>query len=924
MAAAPASRPQIVDFEPNIDFSPQNFSIATDDNAYVFVGSTDGVLIFDGNDWQLVQVSNKDIVRSLEFDGSDRIYVGGYDAFGFLEEDATGQFQYTELSGLYSESLGDDLYADIWHIYATPDVVYFVALEHLFRYEPATGETSMWFHDGRFGPVTEFQDNIYVQFRQDALRVYDDGNWQAVSGTEIFEERITALVPHGDELLILPGQDNWFTFDGTSLAPMPTSFVENGLVNDALMLDAKTLAMMSQLGDVYFYDLETAQTETVRIANSFLASAVKGASNDLLVVSDSGFHAVKWPTAWRSIDHTQGLTGSVHGVTTHGNEIWVLSSGGAFYANAQSRRFDRLDWTSNEAWDLLRLDDGSFLLAESYNTYAIDDSGMTAVGSEASTPRVLYQSPFDPKRIYIGTELGIEVLERNDDGWQLVYHKKDMRNLRITTFVETAPGELLVGSDRGGVQRLTITPGDTWTMEARSYTEADGIRYGDISDSAYLYRIDGKLIATNETGFYRLEDDRFVSDDLFGLEQLRHPGQFLDLAAEDHQIWAIDYNRVLRFDEGQWLEEDVSGLRSGGLSYAYFANERVIISDEAALLVFSDQPESPPADPLPVTVTSAEQESGDGEPVRLALNDLRLSRGNDRVKLQYALPDFRRPDSVRYRTRLLPTETDYSNWTVNNQITFATLGPGEYTFQVQARDSLGRISSTESTLVVEPRWYETPAMKAVWGLLLLTQLVLMMVAASRYRSRQLTLERDRLEEMVHERTRALESANKQLEQMAHLDGLTQIPNRRKLDEYLDDVWAQCVERGRVMAIGIIDVDLFKNYNDTHGHLAGDELLVHLAGLLSRNLRRAEDLVARYGGEEFLVVMPGAERATAIDVVEQMRRNVEHSDLGVTISAGVYATVPDSVNSITDIIAAADAALYEAKESGRNRVEVGLI
>ncbi len=159
--------------------------------------------------------------------------------------------------------------------------------------------------------------------------------------------------------------------------------------------------------------------------------------------------------------------------------------------------------------------------------------------------------------------------------------------------------------------------------------------------------------------------------------------------------------------------------------------------------------------------------------------------------------------------------------------------------------------------------------------------------------------------------------------MAHLDGLTQIPNRRRLDAYLDDVWRQCVDRNRMMAIAIIDVDHFKKYNDTHGHQAGDELLVKLAQTLSSNLRRAEDLVARYGGEEFLVVLPGAEEHTAQEVIEEMRSQVEVSDMGITISAGVHANMPHNAMPLKDMIESADRALYQSKSQGRNRVTAEL-
>nr|WP_282452656.1 diguanylate cyclase [Lysobacter sp. CAU 1642] len=157
--------------------------------------------------------------------------------------------------------------------------------------------------------------------------------------------------------------------------------------------------------------------------------------------------------------------------------------------------------------------------------------------------------------------------------------------------------------------------------------------------------------------------------------------------------------------------------------------------------------------------------------------------------------------------------------------------------------------------------------------------------------------------------------------MADLDGLTGIANRRRLDEYLPIAWERCVQRGRSLALLLVDIDHFKHYNDTQGHLAGDELIRRMADLLRTGMRRSEDLVARYGGEEFLVVMPGATMEVALELAESLRAGVEAELGGTTISIGVASTRPGgALTEHADLVALADAALYRAKEAGRNRVE----
>lgn len=154
------------------------------------------------------------------------------------------------------------------------------------------------------------------------------------------------------------------------------------------------------------------------------------------------------------------------------------------------------------------------------------------------------------------------------------------------------------------------------------------------------------------------------------------------------------------------------------------------------------------------------------------------------------------------------------------------------------------------------------------------------------------------------------------------DALTGLPNRRSIEEHLRSLVAAAVRRGRPSAVLVVDVDRFKQVNDTVGHLAGDDVLAACADRMSRALR-AGDVLGRWGGEEFLVLLPDATPEQALVAAERLRRAVHHPlvvgdcVLAPSVSIGVAAVVSDDVSHV---LRAADAALYEAKSQGRNRVE----
>lgn len=162
----------------------------------------------------------------------------------------------------------------------------------------------------------------------------------------------------------------------------------------------------------------------------------------------------------------------------------------------------------------------------------------------------------------------------------------------------------------------------------------------------------------------------------------------------------------------------------------------------------------------------------------------------------------------------------------------------------------------------------------------------------------------------------LEAANIALEEKSLTDKLTGIANRAGFDQRLAEEIQRCQRYGSEMSLLLVDVDYFKRFNDTHGHLAGDEALTAVAQAM-KNVCRPVDFPARYGGEEFAVILPATGRDGAIVMAERLRRAVEDLPVRITVSVGASTLSPGRRDG-KDLIAQADRALYEAKGAGRNR------
>jgi diguanylate cyclase (GGDEF)-like protein len=166
-----------------------------------------------------------------------------------------------------------------------------------------------------------------------------------------------------------------------------------------------------------------------------------------------------------------------------------------------------------------------------------------------------------------------------------------------------------------------------------------------------------------------------------------------------------------------------------------------------------------------------------------------------------------------------------------------------------------------------------------------------------------------------------------IEHLSMMDQLTGIANRRNFDNRLRAEWGRAMRENIPISLLIMDVDHFKDYNDTYGHQQGDKALCLIANVLVNTLKRTSDFAARWGGEEFAVLLPNTDSAGGLAIGDQIRKNIEKSEVPcengdtttLAVSIGVNAHIPTTDCSIGDFFSGADRALYNAKNSGRNRV-----
>jgi diguanylate cyclase (GGDEF)-like protein len=306
---------------------------------------------------------------------------------------------------------------------------------------------------------------------------------------------------------------------------------------------------------------------------------------------------------------------------------------------------------------------------------------------------------------------------------------------------------------------------------------------------------------------------------------------------------------------------------------------------------------------------------------------------NAGMDLEFALLTGERESESLYRTQLIGLEDGPGPWLQNNQRSFSSMPSGEYVLKVEAKDFTGAAAQPlEIRISIPTPWWRSWWAVAMAALVFVAALALLV----RWRERRLRARESQLLNLVDKRTGQLERRGKELhrmnEELRHLsyrDTLTGVANRRKLLETLDGAWQQAQRDKTCLAFILLDVDDFKAINDTYGHIRGDECLSSIARQLEVSLQGSACTLGRYGGEEFGIVLPDTSMAQAAEVAEKCCQDIERLQLPhetsmygiVTLSLGVACIWPKQGESSDTLISKADAALYLAKQNGKNRVEL---
>ncbi|MBS1797427.1 MAG: diguanylate cyclase [Acidobacteria bacterium] len=472
-----------------------------------------------------------------------------------------------------------------------------------------------------------------------------------------------------------------------------------------------------------------------------------------------------------------------------------------------------------------------------------------------------------------------------------------------------------------------------------NYTDKEGLA-GNYVRTIYEDDEGTLWIGTYDEGLSRFKDGKFFN--YRAAAGLYNNGVFAIREDARHDFWISSNGGIYRVSRRQ-LNEFADGLTDRLISTGYGTPDGMLnnecnggrqpssLEDEQGRFWFPTQdgiaivdPSMESHNPMPPAIV-IESATVEREQVSVR-GGLTIEPGGKNIEINFTGISLIKSDQIKFKYKLEGHDTDWIDAGTHRTANYSYLPPGTYRFLVTAANSDGIWNAEGASLNIElkPFFYQT------WEfyLALLAVATVSLLIIWKYSVRQLEARERLLEKLVNEKTEALKKVNEELQLLANSDGLTKVGNRRMFEEFIKAEWHRAIRFKTEISLIMIDIDHFKLYNDAYGHQAGDECLRRVAAALKATIHRPTDIVARFGGEEFAIVLGGTDLEGAMKIATEAADNVRALEIQhrksptcatVTISVGVATTLVQFGMEESELIRAADEALYQAKADGRNRI-----
>lgn len=765
------------------------------------------------------------------------------------------------------------------------------------------------------------------------LAAWSEGEWREVEAPTASEDGVVALRRTSEGLFLL-GDDGLFGYDGREFQRQSKWNFPLGARPIDFLPHREAIVLLTHAKGIYLLE-PNRPPRHFGTAGGFPSNDINGGLVDrdglLWLATENGLLKL---TNFSLLTYRQEPIPAGNFIyafaTRPQGGVWIAHAGGVSWLDESGAL--RPIYQSESVWSLLPVGDAAVL--------AGSESGLVLLTNS-------HVRRFDGLPLLGGAHIYDLHRDRQGRIWatsldglaSFIWDEKRLRPTDVRIFkvadglpidetraiAEDADGTLWFGTDGGGVVRMR-------DGELTVIGKANGLP--TLVCRVVLVRPEGLWIGT-DLGLFLYADGQTKPLTAIN-DQLEDPYIAALAESENGEVWIADSYNIYRYRDGV-LSRAVG--KTYGLAGQMTTAENGLFHDHRGLLWIGFTNGFSSLDLRSLALTAEEpaiviDQARDKARRRVRPGD-RVAYADNTVFFSFLSPTYFAEEATRFQSYLEGYEETWSAPQTSSERQYANLPAGLYQLRVRAVSAAGRPGAK---VAVFPFRVEKPWWGRLWFKSLLAGLgALLVYGGYRFRTLQWRQRQQRLEQLVRQRTTELRQANRQLleanrklEELANLDGLTNLLNKRHFQIMYEREWKTALRQSRPLSVLMIDVDCFKAFNDNYGHQAGDDCLQKVAATLRGAVSRPTDLVARYGGEEFIVVLGDTDSAGAGHLAELIRARIEalgiehpHSTAAaaVTVSIGLASGVPDSRTSPDEFIQLADRLLYQAKQKGRNQVRI---
>lgn len=722
----------------------QNWDAAQDRRGVMYWANNNGLLRYDGTRWSCLPVANQAIVRSVAIDEAGLIFVGAQNDLGYFSPGKNGCLVYHSLVGLLPAE--QRAFEDVWDIVFWRGDVFFRTNRVVFQY--SKGALITHTPSGALTALFATPQGLVLQQDFSQLLHFQNDAFAPFLQTPELQSALTGIIPwQGDTLLFSSLKNGLFYLSANRFGRWNTphdALLQEKRIYHATALPNRQIALGTSLDGLVVLDAHRRVFRHLNkksgLQNNNILNTFCDRAGSLWLGLDNGIDCVVLDAPFSTVIPDGDLQGAGYAAAVFQNRLYLGVSNGVYLAPWQSFYnpekepfFQKANPTDGQVWSLNVLD-GELLMGRHEGAFRLDGQSASRLSAEPGAWTFVQLSD---KHLLGGTYTGLILYRRSGQKW--VYEQKLAgldESCRI--MVKDADGSVWVSHPYRGLYHVEWTAERQSALQVRCYNADNGL---PTNLNNYVFQVAGKAVFATEKGVYRYDraTDRFVPDaDFNRMLGASHRIQYLREDAKGN-IWYVTNQEVgvllvddfgLKKDVQKKTFPELAGKLVGDFEFIYPIDEKNVLFGAEQGFIHYNAAQASSSDTLlqivlsQVSVGEARDSvlfggewmpSGDPPVLAASLNNLRFA---------YSSTDFKYPAFLQYRVKLVGLEENWSDWTAEPQRDYTNLGPGNYTFQMQAR----RKDGLESALLsypfrIRPPWYKSTVAQ-VFYLLAMAGLVL--------------------------------------------------------------------------------------------------------------------------------------------------------------------------------------------------------